>query len=674
MESCPETEQCSTSHSDKGKQAVRAVRVSKVISALMLNANTSVSVPINLSNQVLSLLGFVGKHPLNVLMDSGCSTNFVSITLNAVADALSQMPKATNFAISGVQMEIPACFKNEYQMDKDFGDAFRALKSLNPTPAEMNMFASYIVMDELLYYLDRICVPHTGALRKILIQDNHEIRLASWEEYLPLVEFAYNNAPHSVNGMTPFQAAYGHTPLVPTNFVLQHKVALADQLVQEMQDILVQVRDKLVHVQQKYQKQANKHRRHAEFNEGIKAFDTQESEMIIEPALKWAGNPNILVAVKAFGLKATIQLVDLQVFAIARLTFKPLVPSFPCFSKIVVTLMEKPHIDFGLKLLGGDLMAIPGLYGLVQDLIKEEIAKLYLWPRSLEIAILDEAKGVLQKPVGILRVKILNARNLKKADVMGKSDPYVKISLGDKTLSKKSQVRKNTTNPDWNETHTLVVQDPSSQVLELHVYDWEKVSSHDKLGMQVIPLASLAPEESKLFTLNLRKNMDDNDPSNQKSRGQLTVEVTYKAFKEDEPVPDETEEVKAPEGTPQGGGLLVVVVHKAYDLEGKHHTNPFAKVIFKGQEFKTKPQKKARDPKWPDGKFEIVCDEPPLNDRVRIEVMSKGSGLGLHLKESLGYVETNLADVVRNKRINDEYVLVDSRNGKVHVELMWLPS
>ncbi|MCO5582796.1 hypothetical protein L7F22_036695 [Adiantum nelumboides] len=108
-------------------------------------------------------------------------------------------------------------------------------------------------MDELLYYLDRICVLPC---------------LASWEEYLPLVEFAYNYAPHSATGITPFQAAYGHTPLVPTNFVLQHKVALADQLVQEMQGILVQVRDKLAHVQQKYQKQANKHCRHAEFNEG----------------------------------------------------------------------------------------------------------------------------------------------------------------------------------------------------------------------------------------------------------------------------------------------------------------------------------------------------------------------------------------------------------------------
>ncbi|MCO5575181.1 hypothetical protein L7F22_028978 [Adiantum nelumboides] len=83
---------------------------------------------------------------------------------NAVADALSRMSKATNFAVSGVQIEIPACFKNEYLTDKDFGDSFRALKSLNPIPAEMNMFASYTVMDELLYYLDRICVPHNRAL------------------------------------------------------------------------------------------------------------------------------------------------------------------------------------------------------------------------------------------------------------------------------------------------------------------------------------------------------------------------------------------------------------------------------------------------------------------------------------------------------------------------------
>lgn len=47
-----------------------------------------------------------------------------------------------------------------------------------------------------------------------------QARLVSWEDYLPLVEFVYDNSHHSA--ITPFQEAYGHTPLVPTNFVFKH--------------------------------------------------------------------------------------------------------------------------------------------------------------------------------------------------------------------------------------------------------------------------------------------------------------------------------------------------------------------------------------------------------------------------------------------------------------------
>ncbi|MCO5586070.1 hypothetical protein L7F22_040009 [Adiantum nelumboides] len=82
---------------DKGKQAVRVVRVSKVVGVLMLNANINVSVSVNLSNQVLSLLGFVGKHPL---VDSGCSTNFVSTTL------VSKLRLPTQQSVEAFQVEL----------------------------------------------------------------------------------------------------------------------------------------------------------------------------------------------------------------------------------------------------------------------------------------------------------------------------------------------------------------------------------------------------------------------------------------------------------------------------------------------------------------------------------------------------------------------------------------
>lgn len=113
------------------------------------------------------------------------------------------------------------------------------------------------------------------------------------------------------------------------------------------------------------------------------------------------------------------------------------------------------------------------------------------------------------------------------------------------------------------------------------------------MGMNVVPLKELTPDEPKEFTLELLKNMDANDARNEKSRGQIVVELTYKPFKEED-IPKGFEEsqsvAKAPEGTPAGGGLLVVIVHEAQDVEGKHHTNPQVRIIFRGEEKKTKVQ------------------------------------------------------------------------------------
>ncbi|KAJ6368823.1 hypothetical protein OIU78_001238, partial [Salix suchowensis] len=299
--------------------------------------------------------------------------------------------------------------------------------------------------------------------------------------------------------------------------------------------------------------------------------------------------------------------VDLQVFASPRITLKPLVPSFPCFANIYVSFMEKPHVDFGLKLLGADLMSIPGLYRVVQEIIKDQVANLYLWPKTLEVAIVDPAKA-MKRPVGILNVKLTE----------------------DKLPAKKTTVKHKNLNPEWNEEFNVVIKDPESQALELRVYDWEQVGKHDKMGMNVVPLKELIPEEPKIMTLELLKNMDLNDPQNEKSRGQLMVELTYKPFKEDDVNTSINEQVEqmAPEGTPAGGGLLVVIVHEAQDVEGKFHTNPYARLLFRGEEKKTKHVKKNRDPRWEE-EFQYTLDKPPSNEKLHVEVSSTSSRIGL---------------------------------------------
>ncbi|XP_010270400.1 PREDICTED: synaptotagmin-3-like [Nelumbo nucifera] len=414
---------------------------------------------------------------------------------------------------------------------------------------------------------------------------------------------------------------------------------------------------------------------------GIKVYETNENALVIEPAVRWAGNCNITLVLKLLSLQITVQLVDIQIFATPRITLKPLVPTFPCFSSIILSLMEKPHVDFGMKVLGGDIMAIPGFYHFVQEIIKKQIAILYLWPQILEISILDGSIGAANKPVGILHVRVVRALKLMKMDFLGTSDPYVKLRLsGERLPAKKTTVKMRNLNPEWNEAFKLIVKDPESQVLQLHVYDWDKVGTHDKLGMQVVPLRSLVPHEAKEFTLDLLKNTNPNDPQNKKQRGKIMVVLTFNPFKEDNNRFSGHLDIYSRKESDTSmlyedvhfseAGLLLVIVHGANDVEGKHHNNPYAMVLYKGEKKKTKLKKKTRDPYWNE-EFQFMLDEAPLNEKIYIEVISKQTGIGFRRKESLGHVHINLTDVVNNGRTNEKYHLINSKNGVIHIEMRW---
>lgn len=81
-----------------------------------------------------------------------------------------------------------------------------------------------------------------------------------------------------------------------------------------------------------------------------------------------------------------------------------------------------------------------------------------------------------KKPVGILHVKIVRAARLLKKDILGTSDPYVKLSFsGERLPPKRTSVIMNNLNPEWNEKFKLIVTDLQLQALEFQVYDWDKV-------------------------------------------------------------------------------------------------------------------------------------------------------------------------------------------------------
>ncbi|BAS74954.1 Os01g0819150 [Oryza sativa Japonica Group] len=174
-----------------------------------------------------------------------------------------------------------------------------------------------------------------------------------------------------------------------------------------------------------------------------------------------------------------------------------------------------------------------------------------------------------------------------------------------------------------------------------------------------ISLKKLTPG-TEVITDNLIKTMEPNGIQNEKSAGEITLELTYKPFKEGNIQKEDP------------GGLLYVVVHEAKELEGKCNTNPYVKLTFKGVEKKTKVVKENRNPRWKE-EFEFECEETPANDKLHVEVLGTKKAL-IRNKESLGHIDISLADVIINKRIIEMYDLINSKRGQIQIEFQWKSS
>lgn len=72
--------------------------------------------------------------------------------------------------------------------------------------------------------------------------------------------------------------------------------------------------------------------------------------------------------------------------------------------------------------------------------------------------------------MGLLKVTIVKANDLKNMELIGKSDPYVTVHI--RPLFKvKTKVVNNNLNPTWNQTFDLIAEDKETQSLILEVFN-----------------------------------------------------------------------------------------------------------------------------------------------------------------------------------------------------------
>lgn len=108
-------------------------------------------------------------------------------------------------------------------------------------------------------------------------------------------------------------------------------------------------------------------------------------------------------------------------------------------------------------------------------------------------------------PIGVMRLHLQSARDLRNVETMGKSDPYVRVLLSG--IEKGRTVTfKNNLNPDWDEVIYVPVHTPRER-LTLEVMDEQSLGKDRTLGHVEIPAADYVhQDENGEYLTNENKN------------------------------------------------------------------------------------------------------------------------------------------------------------------------
>ena len=94
-----------------------------------------------------------------------------------------------------------------------------------------------------------------------------------WEDYLHLVEFAYNNGYHASLKMSPFEALYGRKCNTPVSWDNPaDRVVVGPELLKEMEDQMIKIKHNLKVAQDRQKSYADSNRTHREFKVGDHVF------------------------------------------------------------------------------------------------------------------------------------------------------------------------------------------------------------------------------------------------------------------------------------------------------------------------------------------------------------------------------------------------------------------
>ncbi|CAL9173832.1 unnamed protein product [Musa hybrid cultivar] len=433
---------------------------------------------------------------------------------------------------------------------------------------------------------------------------------------------------------------------------------------------------------------------------GVTIIEDDGCGITMELDLNWDGNPNIVLDIRTkLGVVLPVQVKDISFTGVFRVIFKPLTEHFPCFGAVSYSLRDKKKLDFTLKVIGGEISTIPGISDAIEETIHDAIEASISWPVRKVVPILPGDYSDLElRPVGILEVKLVQARNLTNKDIIGKSDPFSVLYIRPiRARMKISKVISNDLNPIWNEHFEFVVEDVPTQNLVVKIYDDDGVRPPELIGCARVRLKDLQPGKVEDIWLKLVKDLEVQ--RDKKDRGQVHLELLYCPYDmEDEivnPFAHQLSMTSLEKALKSGksrtkashihrtptnrkrdvilrGVLSVTVISAnnlpAMDMSGK--SDPYVVLSMKKMSTinnKTRVVNESLNPIW-DQTFDFVVEDG-LHDMLILEVWDHDT-FG---KDYIGRCILTLTKVIVEKEYSDSFPLEGAKSGRLNLHFKWTP-
>lgn len=375
--------------------------------------------------------------------------------------------------------------------------------------------------------------------------------------------------------------------------------------------------------------------------------------------LKSNVNQKVVVRVKLFGIELPIAVSDVSFKCLVRVRLR-MMTSFPHIETINVSLLEAPQFDFTSRLLGDtsfnwEVLAVPGLYPLINEMIKKYVGPILFTPLSFQLNVQQLMAGAdLNSAVGVLVITARNAKGLKNYGGFSNTvDPYLTFGFSKNVLAR-TKHKSDTPKPVWDETVYIPVSS-LSEPLNITVMDYNDHRKDKQIGTIQFDLEALMENKKQ-------PNITAPVVRNNKPVGELlfglhwmpTLVAQRQADGATIPPPD------------LNTGIARIQVAEARNLKSNldKPLSTYALVYLNGEKIaETSVQKNTNSPGWGLAKEEIIFNR--AKTKVKVVIKTKDH-------KTVGTIITRLNDLIDATQVDDPWFQF-AKGGEVRLNTSWKP-